>query len=258
MNTTTNTQGVSEAMVDEGCAAFSRLQGRQTSTCIHGGTHTMTELRKAMRAALEAALSAPEPAAQGEEGFDARKYVRHMADVLEAGGDLFKVDADLSRLAAAINKAANTAPPAQPAAQGEADGWPVLAEELSKTFSAEIYDLFADADEITQSSVVNALERAIKKHCKFPVADFDDYDLEGVLLTIEQRQKVVKEAMAFIDGKPAAWRCRYFDKETGVGFWRYSVGEPQRSHQTGNMGFEKEALYTAPPAQPERVPEGEQ
>jgi hypothetical protein len=40
-----------------------------------------------------------------DEGFDPRKFVRHMAEVLEAGGDMFKIDADLARLGAAIQAA---------------------------------------------------------------------------------------------------------------------------------------------------------
>lgn len=54
-------------------------------------------------------------AAQGQgDGIDMRKYVRHLADVLEAGIGLWKVDADLQRLAAAIN-ANESAPPTSPA-----------------------------------------------------------------------------------------------------------------------------------------------
>jgi multidrug efflux pump subunit AcrA (membrane-fusion protein) len=89
-----------------------------------------------------AALAAQQ---QGEEGFDARKYVRHMADVLEAGGDLFKVDADLARLGAAIN--AITAPPAQPA-ERVPEGWvPVTA--LRDLYRAYVRTLEAGMDRIT-------------------------------------------------------------------------------------------------------------
>jgi len=57
---------VDEGMVRRACAAFSRMQGRQTSDCIHGGSHTHAEFVKAMRAALEAALSAQPAERQGD------------------------------------------------------------------------------------------------------------------------------------------------------------------------------------------------
>lgn len=70
--------------------------------------------------------------------------------------------------------------------------------------------------------------------------------------------EMLAEPVAQGDGghAPAAWRHRYFDKETGIGFWRYGLGEPQPSYQTGNLGFEKEPLYLRPAlaAQPRAVP----
>lgn len=55
---------------------------------------------------------------------------------------------------------------------------------------------------------------------------------------------------AEVIGAPVAWRHRYFDKSTGVGFWRYSAGKPRASAYAGHLGYERQPLYAAPkPAQ---------
>lgn len=135
-----------------------------------------------------------EPAAQGEEGFDARKYVLHMADVLEAGGDLFKVDADLLRLAAAINKAANTAPPAQLAERvPEARTWITAHSDTRKAIAGLLRDeahereqaddstgIFADlAGATLLAAIADALEEDTLWATATPAAPADGDGKEG-------------------------------------------------------------------------------
>jgi hypothetical protein len=70
----------------------------------------------------------------------------------------------------------------------------VTAEEVINAFHDELHDVFVDCNgEITESAIRNALERSIRKACKFPVADFE---IEGGLLTQEQRNTLVRDAKA--------------------------------------------------------------
>ncbi len=67
---------------------------------------SLDESRKAWDEAHSAyAATLRQQAGRVDEEFDLRKYVRHMADVLEAGVGLIKVDSDLARLGAAIQAA---------------------------------------------------------------------------------------------------------------------------------------------------------
>jgi hypothetical protein len=69
----------------------------------------------------------------------------------------------------------------------------VTAEDVINAFSDELHDVFVDCDgEITESAIRNALERSIRKAGTFPVADFE---IEGGLLTQEQRETLVRRAI---------------------------------------------------------------
>lgn len=72
---------------------------------LDGGTvrtaFSFRDPEKAMRAALDAVVGEYSQTVE----FDLRKWVRHMAEVLEAGKDVLGVDADLARLGAAIQAA---------------------------------------------------------------------------------------------------------------------------------------------------------
>lgn len=126
MNTTTNTRGVSEAMVERALEAFC------TYRCNTDDAEGM------MRAALEDALSAPEPAAQGEGGalpaeLCAWLQKRDLLPNIEEDGSF-----DIADLITALDghedalmgsTPAPSAPPAQPA-ERVPEGWLLLPEDL--------------------------------------------------------------------------------------------------------------------------------
>jgi len=75
----------------------------------------------------------------------------------------------------------------------------VTADDVINSFHDELHDVFVDCEgEITESAIRNALERAISKAGKFPVADFE---IEGGLLTQEQRNVLVRDARSALNAR---------------------------------------------------------
>lgn len=108
MNTTTNTRGVSEAMVERACEAswpIAKFSCELSDWKQIGSGPRREHHTNVVRAAVESALSAPEPAAQGE----AVHQYRHKGSSDWYDGVLAEPDAEFE------TRTLYTAPPAQPA-----------------------------------------------------------------------------------------------------------------------------------------------